>query len=153
MSDYEYEYKSFNEGENVVDGFKQRERVGFKRGMMTEIEGHGVYAKAQKRKEKRDEDFKIISQIENYCYTLQEYYKFDGEEFDIIIDMFRSLPRKEYKNPYAFVLGYILYLNMSNTKEIKKTFSTIQELLNIQEGLTIIDVIRYSRLIQIIKTE
>lgn len=147
MSDYEYE--------DVVGVYRDRERVGYKFNMGTTIDIKGPGAarliKLQKRIEREDPDFMVINQIENYFNDLKiHHYKFSDDELIVIIDMFKSLQNKEYKNPYAFILGYILYSNI-NTRNFIDTIRKIIIDTN-QQSIHDTDVIRYYHLINTLQS-
>lgn len=144
--------------QNVVSVFRDRERVGYKRYLATEIEGTGKLAKLLERKQRFDSELRNIDAIENYCNFLKDYYYFNEGDIDVIVDIYQKVPRPLLKNPYAFVLGYILNrdkdinrIRLLLSKHDKtKTISKVDK-RGIQRDIasvTDLDVIRYKRLIE-----
>ena len=144
MSDYPYDYE--DQDIDVVDTYRQRERAGRGQGMGTVIEGANKLARIQRKQQLRDIEFRLGTQIDNYCneiINIDSTYRniITNDDRGIIIDIFQSLERKEYRNTYAFVLGYIL----RKTQDINLINNIIIE--TDQQGITDVDVIRYYRLI------
>lgn len=147
---------SDGEVEEIRGVFRDNERAGHRRFMMTTIEGKGKLAKYMERKRRMDPEARAIDSMENYIYQMKDYYEFSVNYLDTIINLFENCPNKFMKNPYAFVLGYILYIE-KDIDVIRKilvgTSEFIGGALKNQKGterpvVSDVDVIRYSRLIE-----
>lgn len=142
MDDYDFEEPK---GSQIVTVFRDRERIGNKHVLATEIEGKGTLAKYLDRVNNMDPEIRFLNQLEIYYYDLNHYYKFSVGDLDIIIDYFNSTPNKIFKNPYCMLLGYILL----RTYDSHKMGLVHRLLIEIkQEGVSEFDVIRYYRLLK-----
>lgn len=147
---------SDGEVEDIRGVFRDNERVGHRRFMMTTIEGKGKLAKYMERKRRMDPEARAIDSMESYIYQMKDFYEFSVNYLDTIISLFENCPNKFMKNPFAFVLGYILYIE-KDIDVIRKilvgTSEFIGGTIKNQKGVerpvvSDIDVVRYSRLIE-----
>lgn len=151
-------YNDEPEEYKVVGAFRDRERIGFRKGLATEIEGGGKLAQILQRQQKLDSELRYIDEIENYCIFLKDYYYFTEIDIENIIELFQKISRPLLKNSYAFVLGYIY--NRDNSidnirillEKHEKTKTTTKQNKRGEHkeisNVTDIDVIRYKRLIE-----
>lgn len=141
----EYDYDE-QPRENVVNVFRDRERVGYREGMATTIEGSGKLAKYLERQNFFDPEFRLINAIELYFYEVQRYERtLSRADLQAIIDVFHTLPVKLYKNPVMLVLGYVL-LQTFDRSGLKNIRNLIQK--TGQTDISESDVIRYFRLLR-----
>jgi len=142
----------------IVTVFRDTERVGYKKGLATQIEGGGKLAKLLERQQKMDSELRSIDAIENYCNFLKDYYFFFEGDTDKIIDLFQKVSHPLLKNPFAFVLGYIFNRDKDINKirdllskhDKTRTVSKIDK-RGMQKDIatvTDVDVVRYRRLIE-----
>lgn len=134
--------------DNIVNVFRDRERVGTGEGMATYIEGHSRLARTAERRNFFDRELRLVDMIQAYFYEVQSsYLRFSLERPDLqkIIDLFQSMHHKLYKNPYLIVLGYV----MAQTIHQPNCVERIRQLLSSthQHDLSVSDVIRYYRLL------
>jgi hypothetical protein len=131
--------------------FKDRERVGFRRDLYTQIDD-GRLAQIQERLRRLDPESRIIRQLEAYYYELSNLYEGfrGGDLLSWIIDLFQNAPNKMFKNTNTFILGCIYYQEkQQRTKNIN--FMIQQFILKTnQTSITLSDVIRYLRLIEML---
>ena len=141
------EYDDYDEPrENVVNVFRDRERVGYREGMATTIEGTGKLAKYLERQNFFDPEFRLINSIEIYFYEVQRYERtLNRTDLQAIIDVFHTLPNKLYKNPVMLVLGYVLIQSFDRSG-LKIVRNLIQK--TGQTDISDTDVIRYFRLLR-----
>lgn len=144
------EFKS--NGPEFVMGYREAQERG--RGgaeiMETQIEGRGSLARAQERLQSRinnpaDKKLNIF-----YRQISDLYKRFAPNDEVLILDEFHSLPNQTYKNPYAFLLGYIGIREGKLTKNLLKTlmdYARETNVLNLSEP----DIIRYYRLLERIR--
>lgn len=140
------EDQSYIPQQNVVNVYRDRDRVGHTEVMATTIE-YGHLRKIQESKNFFDPEQRLIAMIESYFYEVKGYYPTIGRgDLQRILDLFRSLPNKLYKNPYMLVLGYILHQNIRRSDALK----TIRDLIKKtgQQEISETDVIRYYRLLR-----
>jgi hypothetical protein len=132
--------------------FKDRERVGFRRDLYTQIEGGGRLAQIQERLRKLDPESRIIRQLEAYYFELSNLYEGfrEGDLLNWIIDLFQNAPNKFFKNTNTFILGCIFY--QERQQKPQNVISMIQQIIikTNQTSITISDVIRYFRLIEML---
>lgn len=143
---YDNEYES---EEEQVMGYQEMQERGMAGAdiMGTAIEGTGALARAQERLEVRTgnaADRKLLA----YFRQLKPLYRrFAPNDEVLAFDKFHSLPNQKYKNPYAFLLGYIAIREEPLTKEsVRELFNYAKQLdtPNISEA----DIIRYYRLLK-----
>ena len=134
--------------------FKDRERVGFRRDLYTQIEGGGRLAQFQERLRRLDPESRIIRQLEAYYFELSNLYEGfkEGDLLTWIIDLFQNAPNKMFKNTNTFILGCIYYQERQQRTQNSLIVSMIQNLIvkTNQSSITLSDVIRYLRLIEIL---
>lgn len=149
-----------SEEEQWEDTYRQQERAGRGEEMLTEVEGRGVLAKAQRRQQRRDLDNQIRDRFTTYIIEITKFFNSDKnrdndgypyenylenrEKNNMLIDKFDRLPRKEYRNIYAFILGYIFYESQNDIELINKILNS--NIVDINQNISDTDVIRYSRL-------
>jgi hypothetical protein len=132
--------------ENVVNVYRDRERVGYREGLATSIEGKNKLAKYLERQNYFDPEFRLINAIELYFYEVQSYERtLTRSDLQKIIELFHSLPNKLYKNPIMLVLGYVLIQNIERSG-LKVIHNLIQK--TGQADISDSDVIRYFRLLR-----
>lgn len=133
--------------------FKDRERVGFRRDMYTEIEGGGRLAQIQERLRRMDPESRVVNQLEMYYHQVSNLYDdFSNDAFlDKIIELFRKVPNKFFKNTNAFILGFICIQELRKNIRRPVIVEFIQDLItrtNQNQTITVSDAIRYMRLIE-----
>jgi len=132
--------------ENVVNVFRDQERIGYREGMATMIEGAGKLAKYLERQNFFDPEFRLVNAIELYFYEVQRYERtLSRVDLQTILELFHALPNKLYKNPVMLVLGYVLYQTFERTG-LKNIRNLIQK--TGQTDISESDVIRYFRLLR-----
>jgi hypothetical protein len=149
---YDYDYGDEEYGEessNVVNVFRDRERVGTREALGTSIEGQGKLAKMMERRNFFDREVKLINMIEAYFWTIHACPQNPGlarPDLQKIINLFQSLPNKLYKNPYMLILGYILVqtIKQSGTKVVRDLINETRH----EADISLSDVIRYYRLLE-----
>ncbi len=121
--------------------FKDRERVGFRRDLYTQIDD-GRLAQIQERLRRLDPESRIIRQLEAYYYELSNLYEGfrGGDLLSWVIDLFQNAPNKMFKNTNTFILGCIYYQEKQQRTILKTN----------QTSITLSDVIRYLRLIEML---
>lgn len=132
--------------------FKDRERVGFRRDMYTEIEGGGRLAQIQERLRRMDPETRVLSQLEAYYHQVSNLYDdFSNDAFlDTIIELFRNVPNKFFKNTNAFILGFVFVHELRKNIRKPVIVELVQDIIartNQTQTITVSDAIRYMRLI------
>lgn len=136
-----------NDDLNIQVTYKDTERVGHRRGVLqTEIEGDNKLSRIQKYIERRQKEGTILNTLEGYYYNVSSYYKrFGQDDLEYLIDLFRSLPFPDYKNPIAFILGYIMKTE-EGSPDLMKNLMALVKATGVDIGE--VDIIRYYRLIK-----
>lgn len=138
---YEDEYESTIDV--YQDAFRDTQRIGHRRDMVTSIGGNnGKLSLFMDKINRADHEVHSITQLQEFYYSLSGVYTFGINDLETIIDIFQKTPHYTYKNIHAFVLGFIL----RQTGDIQ----IIQRILTHVDvqGISEIDVVRYSRLIE-----
>jgi hypothetical protein len=145
MSDYGDE--DYGESKlNVVNGFNDTNRIGYRIGLRSMIEW-GKLAKIASMRERFDRESKLIDMIESYFWSVQKVSTGLGDaDLVKIVNVFNTLPNKLYKNPYMLVLGYVLIQTnyRYGTKVVKRMIEESRQDVDI----SLSDVIRYYRLLK-----
>jgi hypothetical protein len=142
--DYFFEEKE----QNIVSAFRDRERIGFSRGLATAIEGQGHLSQYLNKLNRMDPELKAISLLEGFYYEVYPIYgSFGVNDLDNIINIFNRSENKLCKSPVLFVLGYIM--NQTETRT-GVNINLIRRLIDSckLEYISEIDVIRYYRMIK-----
>ena len=121
--------------------------------MYTEIEGGGRLAQIQERLRRMDPESRVLSQLETYYHQVSNLYdEFSGDAFlDTIIDLFRKVPHKFFKNTNAFILGFVFFQELRKNTRKSVIVELVQDLIsrtNQSQTITVSDTIRYMRLIE-----
>lgn len=78
----------------------------------------------------------------------------DGQ-IDIILNHIENIPNAEYKNPTAYILGYIASMDSTTTKlnrkNVENVLRNILPKLDTESSITEPDILRYARLWQLTK--
>ena len=138
------------ENEQTLMGYgelEQRWRAGAEI-MATEIEGQGALARAQQRLELKQAGSSTERALLAYFREIKNtYYKrFAPDDEVLVFDKFRGLKHYTYKNPYAFLLAYIIVREGALTKaKLHEMMIIIKQtaVSNVEEA----DIIRYYRLL------
>lgn len=149
MSDDIDNFDFFEEKEiPIVSAFRDRERVGFARGMATVIEGQGYLAQYLNKINRMDPELKALAMLEGFYHEVYPVYgRFGAMDLDNIINIFNRTEHKLYKNPVLFILGYILFHSESKNRIHLDIIKNIMSRTKI-EGVSLSDVIRYYKLIK-----
>ena len=135
------------------DTYRQLDRAaGMSNIMATGMEGRGKLAQIQKRLQRRDEEVIIQNRFNTYFQKIREFFETKAPEYvylisdrNEIINSFNSLDRREYRNIYAYILGYI-YDKSRNIELIRQIIKYESEINPDVSMISDIDVIRYYRL-------
>lgn len=137
------------EDEEYVMGYNEMQERGMAGAdiMGTEIEGTGALARAQQKLDLKAGSAADRRLVSYYRQVKGLYKRFAPNDEVLMFDKFKSLPNQKYKNPFAFVLGYIAIREEPLTKKkIQTIFSYAKELNT--PSVSEADVIRYYRLLK-----
>ena len=137
-----------SDASNIVNAFRDRDRIGYREGLATYIEGGSKLAKFMERRNFFDRELRLVNMIEAYFYEIQSLHdapKFDRSDLQKIVQLFHSMQHKLYKNPYLIVLAYIMFQINHQPTCMQHIEQIIRE--TNQRELTLSDVIRYYRLL------
>jgi hypothetical protein len=133
---------------NVVNVYRDQERVGHREGLATYIEGGGKLAKMMERRNFFDRELRLVNMIEAYFYEIQSLNdapNLDRSDLQKIVQLFHSMQHKLYKNPYLIVLAFVMIQTNHQPNCIQRIEQIIRE--TNQREFTLSDVIRYYRLL------
>jgi len=94
-------------------------------------------------------------QVNAVCNSLTENGTISlvNGEIDTILNNIEKIPNAEYKNPTAYILGYVAGVGSTraklNRKNVENVLKNILPKIPIDSGITEPDVIRYARLWQL----
>lgn len=145
-------------GENHVAEAKAYERVVYVPQAIAEIQGaqiEGKFGDIQRKLNKismepRDRFVLQVNAVYNALTTGGVISLADGE-IDTILNRIKKIPHAEYKNPTAYILGYMANIGSYNIKLNQKNVENVLQnvLPKLKDSdVTGSDVVRYARLWQ-----
>lgn len=116
------------------------------------LSGQNILNKERQRKDMTPED-RILQAIDAISRKIADEKIYSLTESDItnILEKTQSIPGLQYKNPLAFILGYIATkngseLSVKNFQVANKALTEIKRYQFEEEGVEPEDIVRYGRL-------